>query len=362
MVPTGLSSVPPLGPAIPVIDTAISAPATRSAPSAIAAAVSALTAPCARQNLLAHAEHRLLGAVRVNDGVEQQVVRGPGHSSEHLTNPPAGAGFGHGQRLALIAKGPAHRFGKRIRAASEHGVAEKRAHLVGDRFGTPLGFRRRVGAHVNLHLDFGKVGAIAERQAFVLFLESSKRLRDTGFRHPEGADVHLMGSGFGKRGNRGKDRFVKDVLHLARHPWNEEEPRLSEAQGKTWGGADRIRENLRALREVALLRVGFGHHPTERFELLSNAFDDAFVAAKLDPCGRRCRHGGEIIGRWTEPACDDDDSVRFCKASNERHDSLEPIVDGGVLDDVESELGQLFAEPCGVCIYQLTTGELGANR
>ena len=45
-VPTGLSSVPPPGPAIPVIATDVSAPSRRSAPRAIAAATSEDTAPC----------------------------------------------------------------------------------------------------------------------------------------------------------------------------------------------------------------------------------------------------------------------------------------------------------------------------
>ena len=45
-VPTGFSAVPPPGPAIPVTDTAMSAPVTRRAPSAIMAAHSSETAPC----------------------------------------------------------------------------------------------------------------------------------------------------------------------------------------------------------------------------------------------------------------------------------------------------------------------------
>ena len=44
--PTGLSGVPPPGPAIPVTETAISARAFLSAPSAMARAQASLTAPC----------------------------------------------------------------------------------------------------------------------------------------------------------------------------------------------------------------------------------------------------------------------------------------------------------------------------
>lgn len=46
--PTGFSGEPPVGPAIPVIASASSTSHARRTPSAIAAATSELTAPCAR--------------------------------------------------------------------------------------------------------------------------------------------------------------------------------------------------------------------------------------------------------------------------------------------------------------------------
>jgi hypothetical protein len=52
----------------------------------------------------------------------------------------------------------------------------------------------------------------------------------------------------------------------------------------------------------------------------------------------------------------------FGKAAYERHDSLELVVDRGVLEDIEAELGQLFTEPGGVRVHQLASGELGAYR
>ena len=65
--PTGFSSVPPPGPATPVTDTATSAPSRSRAPRAIAAAVSAETAPCSCEHLLGDAELRRLDVVRVGD-------------------------------------------------------------------------------------------------------------------------------------------------------------------------------------------------------------------------------------------------------------------------------------------------------
>ena len=46
-VPTGFASLPPPGPATPVVEIAIVAPVRVSAPRAISMAVSWLTAPCA---------------------------------------------------------------------------------------------------------------------------------------------------------------------------------------------------------------------------------------------------------------------------------------------------------------------------
>jgi hypothetical protein len=47
MVPTGLSGVPPSGPAMPVTPMPMSAPDLDRIPSAMAAATGSLTAPCA---------------------------------------------------------------------------------------------------------------------------------------------------------------------------------------------------------------------------------------------------------------------------------------------------------------------------
>ena len=46
IVPTGFASLPPPGPAMPVTETAASAPSRSTAPRAIASATGSLTAPC----------------------------------------------------------------------------------------------------------------------------------------------------------------------------------------------------------------------------------------------------------------------------------------------------------------------------
>ena len=72
----GLSSVPPPGPAIPVTDTATSAPRRSRAPAAIAAAVSADTAPCRASVSSGHAELAGLDVVGVgHDRAGEDVAR-----------------------------------------------------------------------------------------------------------------------------------------------------------------------------------------------------------------------------------------------------------------------------------------------
>ncbi len=95
---------------------------------------------------------------------------------------------------------------------------------------------------------------------------------------------------------------------------------------------------------------------------LPNPLDDAFVTAKLYPRSLRRRLRCDVIGRRSEPACHDHDTMRLGQPVDDRHDSIELVVHGEVLDDVEAQLGELLAQPRGVGVHQLATGELGANR
>ena len=62
-VPTGFSSVPPPGPAMPVTETAMSTPSRCSAPSAIARATASLTAPCRLDQLRRTPSSAILSAL-----------------------------------------------------------------------------------------------------------------------------------------------------------------------------------------------------------------------------------------------------------------------------------------------------------
>ena len=62
-VPTGLASLPPVGPAMPVTPTPTSTPARRRTPSAIATATISLTAPCAAMSASGTPSSAILAAL-----------------------------------------------------------------------------------------------------------------------------------------------------------------------------------------------------------------------------------------------------------------------------------------------------------
>ena len=101
--PTGLPGVAPPGPAMPVIATARSASECASAPCAIASAVSRLTAPCRSSVSGRHAEHRLLGGVRIGDEAALDHVGRAGDFGQRAGDQPAGAGFRGRDRQAARA-------------------------------------------------------------------------------------------------------------------------------------------------------------------------------------------------------------------------------------------------------------------
>ena len=222
-------------------------------------------------------------------------------------------------------------------------------------------FAGGLGTHVNLHLDLWEVGAVAEREAFMLLLEMTNGLRDARLRHAKRPDVNLMRPALSKRSDRGEDRLAKDVLHLARHTGHEEHACPVERHREAGRRAHRVRQHIRAFWEVTLLRVRFRHDAPERLELLANAFDHALIAPQSDPaCLRGCLRG-EVVGGRAETARCDDDAMLLGKAPYQRHDSIEVVVDRRVLGYFETELGELFAQPGSVGVDQLTTSELGAD-
>ena len=101
--PTGLRAVAPLGPAIPVVETAMSAPNARRAPSAIARAHSSLTAPTDSNTPAGTPSSDSFASVRIGDDAAQEVGGAAGHGGDPVGDLPAGAGLGgrHRHRRGL---------------------------------------------------------------------------------------------------------------------------------------------------------------------------------------------------------------------------------------------------------------------
>ena len=125
-----MPSVPPPGPAMPVIASATSAPETRRAPSAMRPRALGAHGAVAAEDVLVDAEDRLLRGVRVGDGVEQEVVARARLLRDHVTDEAAGARLGDRERPAARAERAADDAGERVLALAVDDVAEARADLL----------------------------------------------------------------------------------------------------------------------------------------------------------------------------------------------------------------------------------------
>ena len=124
--PTGLSGVPPAGPAMPVTATARSAPSARPGAERHGPGRLRRDRPVPGEGRLRHAEQGRLGLVAVAHDAAQEVGTGPGDLGQDVADQAAGARLGGRQgqaagearRLDLARKGD-QRLGRR-RAAGAH--------------------------------------------------------------------------------------------------------------------------------------------------------------------------------------------------------------------------------------------------
>jgi len=105
-VPTGLSGVPPSGPATPLTAMAMSPPNRSSAPAAISRTTASLTAPASARRLRIHAEQPCLERVVVDDGATEEPAGTARQVGTGLGDPAAGAGFRSHQSPACRQQGP----------------------------------------------------------------------------------------------------------------------------------------------------------------------------------------------------------------------------------------------------------------
>ena len=99
-VPTGFSSVPPPGPATPVIAIPTRAPVAARTPVAIARTTGSLTAPCSRRSSFGTPSSSMLHVVRVRDHATQHDVARAGNRGEARAEQAAGAALGDARSRA----------------------------------------------------------------------------------------------------------------------------------------------------------------------------------------------------------------------------------------------------------------------
>ncbi len=182
-VPTGFSALPPLGPAMPVSESAMSAPETRLAPSAMAPRTSALTAPCPRSTSSSTPRRLRLGAVRVRHRVEQEEVARAGLAREHVADEPArcttrrspACSRGRGARVPRRPRTCRPRRRRSPRRAAPAPRSSRTSHAA-------RASSRSLRARQHLHLDLGEVRAVADDHAGERLLDARELLAHDALR------------------------------------------------------------------------------------------------------------------------------------------------------------------------------------
>ncbi len=101
-VPTGFWSVPPEGPAIPVVDTPMSVPLAFLTPSAMRTATSLLTAPCCLMTIFGHTQQLRFRAVAVRDNAALEVRRASRDVGDPVGHEAARERLGHADRELFL--------------------------------------------------------------------------------------------------------------------------------------------------------------------------------------------------------------------------------------------------------------------
>ncbi len=264
-VPTGLASLPPPGPATPVIPTAQSLPRARRTPSAIARATGSETAPCSAIISGRHAHQLCLQRVAVGDGGAQEVVAAAGHGGDPLREEAAGARLGGGEGGSGGAQQIAdHALQRVLLAGGEDGVAGERGEALHHRLqaGAALGLGTGRG---RLQADLAGVGQDGDRLAAELVVGR----RDPLLHHRlgEAGDLEhrrLAGDAARARGQPGLEAGGHQPFQLGGHAGEEEQGAAAALDAQPRRRPAVVGEDLGALHHPGLPAVDLGHLPAER--------------------------------------------------------------------------------------------------
>ena len=108
------------------------------------------------------------------------------------------------------------------------------------------------------------------------------------------------------RGDPREHLLIDHPVKLPRYARHEEEQRLLRLEHEPGCGADRVRENLRALGEVGLLRVVLGHLAPDRLEEAPDPLENPCIAHELAPQSSGGHLGCDVVSRGPETTRDED--------------------------------------------------------
>ena len=365
--PTGLSAVPPSGPAMPVIPTPTSAPKRAIAPSASAAATSGETAPWRSISAASTPASAVLAAFGVDDQAAEHVRRGAralgqpaGQQARRCTTRPTAIGAGpveQQRRDLLVDRGP---------VVGEQGVAvalaqrRPRSARVG-RLG------RRLVARGDLDLAAAQAGR--DLQALEVHARppraraASRRSRTPGSRtaaaSPAGsrsrpptaarkASVSTAVSHIGcsSRGGPGSTTTVGPGAARRRHDQPgrradglEDRRALGDHGLLAVGLADRLLVELRPARQQRLRRIS---------AMRSSSASSSTISRPQKPPDHL---GGEVVRRRPQAAAGDDQVHALLGQEAQRGQHvLRPVADDRDVGEVDAELAQALREPGAVAV------------
>ena len=261
------------------------------------------------------AEQRELDAVVVGDDASVDALGGAGHRSEQRAREPAGARLGTREPLARPLQ-RAHDPRGEIGLADAVDAGRQRGHELGIERRELVGARTSalgVARALEDHRDLGHRRTIVEEQR-----------REPGRARASGRDDRLDALGDRRLADAEQSRYMRrgigvsasraatigstcsTIMRLSSRgtPGITNTRQRSIAHREALGGADGVGQPGRALGQLGLLVVRLGHRAGEATELVREARER--VGIERDRATGRVGDGarGEIVGRGTEPAAD----------------------------------------------------------
>ena len=162
---------------------------------------------------------------------------------------------------------------------------------------------------------------------------------------------HVLGDHLGHLVGHAGDR-VDHLLHAVRRI------DLALQPGR---GADRVRDDVAALRHVGLAEVVLGERPAAAAEDGADLLDQLLTPLELDPHDLGDGLAGHVVGRRAEPTAHDHRVGTIEQLADALHHAVEVVAHLAVLVRVDADGGELLADPRAVRVDDLAEQQLGAD-